>query len=240
MLKTRRSNVGVCALAVGVLSFSLWAAAQVISDGKAPAPFCQAHPSAIPPSGPKLLPRDEAASRADLLAFRRQLQIAVARKDAAAILKIADPAVIIDFGGGEGIGFLEKFMNDPSQDFWGEFGRALAMGGTFDNHGDFSTPYVYSAWPDEFDAFDCMAVTARAVQLREKPTTTSRALARLDFDIVEWIRDEPATKEWMHVRLASGLTGYVASRFLRSPTDYRAWFIFTQDGWRLRGFVAGD
>ena len=202
--------------------------------------FCQAPPPAIPRSGPRLLPRDEAASKPDFLAFRRQLQSAVARKDAAAILKIADPAVIVDFGGGEGIEFLEKFINDRGRDFWGEFGRALAMGGTFDADGGFSTPYVYSAWPDEFDAFDCMAVTARAVQLREKPTTISRALARLDFDIVEWIRDAPESKGWRHVRLASGRTGYVASGFLRSPTDYRAWFIFTQDGWRLRGFVAGD
>jgi hypothetical protein len=227
-------------LTVTLLSLSAGASAQVASGLKAVASFCQAPPSAIPPSGPRLLPRDEAASKPDFFAFRSQLQKAVALKDAEAVLKIAEPGVLLDFGGGAGIELLQKFINDPERDFWGEFGRALAMGGTFNAEGGFLAPYVHSAWPDAFDPFGCMAVTGRAVRLREKPTTASRALARLDFDIVEPIRKEPETSGWRLVQLANGLTGYVASRYLRSPIAYRAWFVFAGGVWRLRAFISGD
>ena len=225
-------------VAVALVVSSVPAFSQVSARQDA-ATFCGAPASGMPPSGPKLLPRDEAATRPDFLAFRRQLQNAVARKDTAAVLRIADPDIKMDFGGGEGLEFLERSINDPSRDFWGEFGLALAMGGTFVAPDDFATPYVYSAWPDGFDSFECMAVTARAVRLREKPTTTSRVLAWLNFDIVEWIQG-PETTGWERVRLASGLTGYVAATFLRSPINLRAWFARTEGGWRLKAFVAGD
>ena len=202
-------------------------------------PFCGLSTPLSTRSRPRLLPRDEAARRPDLLSFRRQLERAVVRRDRAAILRIAEPDVNIDFEG-EGIEFLKAFIDDAERDFWGEFGLALAMGGTFDGGASFSTPYVYSAWPDEADSEECKAVIGTGVRLREQPSAAARVLASLDFDIVERVDSDKNVPGWEQVRLSSGLKGYVASGFIRSPIDYRAWFVLTERGWRLKAFVIGD
>jgi len=42
------------------------------------------------------------------------------------------------------------------------------------------------------------------------------------------------------VRLANGVTGFVAAPFLRSPIDRRAIFERAGGRWVMRAFVAGD
>jgi hypothetical protein len=190
--------------------------------------FCGAHASSLPPSGPRLPPRDEAATRQDFLAFRRRLHDIVARKETAGMLQVAYR-----------VQDLENYMTNPAVDFWGDFGGILAMGGTFDDQGRFTAPYVYSTWPGEFDAIDCMAVTARDVPLRQQPSGGAPVLARLDYDIVEAVRDDADTPGWEHVRLANGVSGFVASRFVRSPTDFREVFALRGGVWRLTAFIYG-
>jgi hypothetical protein len=192
------------------------------------------------PVRPTLRPRNEAAKDPHFEAFLRDVRSAVARRDGAAILRIADPGIKLDFGGTEGIQYLKKTIDDNDEEFWRELGTALDIGGTFREPDSFSTPYVYSEWPDALDAFSCLAVTATGVRLREKPNATSAIVARLDYDIVEELQDRERIEEWRHVRLWNGQQGYVASQFVRSPIGYRAWFQRTKDGWRLMAFLAGD
>src|SRR5688500_11007344 len=71
-------------------------------------PFCGLSSPLNTRSRPRLLPRDEVARDPGFLAFRRQLERAVARRDRAAILRIAEPDINIDFEG-YGIEFLETF-----------------------------------------------------------------------------------------------------------------------------------
>jgi hypothetical protein len=61
-----------------------------------------------------------------------------------------------------------------------------------------------------------------------------------DYDIVTEELPEERVEGWRLVRLWNGRTGYVASEYVRSPIDHRAWFERTKDGWRLMGFLAGD
>jgi hypothetical protein len=134
-------------------------------------------------------------------------------------------------------------MNDPEQRFWEEFGWVLAHGGTFRTPTEFQAPYVYSAWPDEFDPFESMAVTGSRVRVRDAPQATARVLTHVDYAIVRRFANEPDPPGWTHVRLASGpveYVGYVASIYVRSPIDYRAIFTFKDGRWRLTAFVAGD
>lgn len=187
---------------------------------------------------PHLFPRDDAAQRPDFHAFRQQLQDAVTRRDKTALLKSSDANVVIDFGGGAGLDALGKYIDDPEQDFWREFGHTLALGGTFDEHGAFVAPYVTATWPEELDSFECAAIVASGVRLREAPSASSRIVTLLAFDIVEISSRQ--TKAWTGVRLSTGETGFVASEFVRSPVDRRARFTRTKDGWRLVSFVAGD
>jgi hypothetical protein len=187
-----------------------------------------------------LKPRDDGFRRPDFEAFRRHLQDAVARKDDEAVLKIVDPGVRVDFGDGGGLDAFKRRMNSVSENFWEEFARVLELGGRFRTPDAFDAPYVYSDWPDGFDAFACAAVVGRGVRLRAAPGASARPLTMVDFAIVKVFPKEPDATGWRRVGLASGRTGYVASRYVRSPIDYRAFFEFKEGRWWLVAFVAGD
>lgn len=205
--------------------------------------FCDGLPRDAYKSGkhptPRLLPRDEAASNPEFAQFLRRLLAAVARRDATAVLQVTAADFKLDFGGGDGIEFLRRALVSDTTDFWEEFPKAIALGGTFSETG-FSAPYVYSSWPHEFDSYECSAIVGRGVRLRAQPNMDSTTLAVLDYDIIEEAEDRSPDPGWTHVRTSTGLAGYVASRYVRSPIDYRAWFTYTGGQWRLAAFIAGD
>jgi hypothetical protein len=192
------------------------------------------------PTQPQLKPRDDGFRRPDFEEFRRHLQDAVARKDEEAILKIVDPGVRVDFGDGGGLEAFERRMNAPGENFFEELTRVLNLGGRFRTPDAFDAPYVYSDWPDGVDAFACAAVVGSGVRLRAAPDIGARTLTTVDFAIVKLFPNEPAAPGWRRLALASGLTGYIASRYVRSPIDYRALFEFKEGRWWLVAFVAGD
>ena len=49
-----------------------------------------------------------------------------------------------------------------------------------------------------------------------------------------------AESEWTRIKLRDGRTGYISSRYVRSPIDYRAVFNKMDGRWRMTAFVAGD
>lgn len=191
-------------------------------------------------TGPQLKPRDDGFRRPDFAAFRRQLQDAAARKDEEAVLRIVDPGVRVDFGDGGGLDAFKRRMHAPGENFWEELTRVLNLGGRFRTADAFDAPYVYSDWPDGFDAFACAAVVGSGVRLRASPDIVARPLTTVDFAIVKLFPKEPAATNWRRVALAGGLTGFIASRYVRSPIDSRALFEFKDGRWWLVAFVAGD
>jgi hypothetical protein len=187
-----------------------------------------------------LMPRDDAPRRPDFAAFRQRLLVAVARKDADAILMATDPEVAIDFDQTNGLDQLDRLIKDPSQDFWNRFDDLLRQGGTFERADRFLAPYVYSTWPEAIDSVDCVAVSGAGVRLRDRAEPNGRMLATLAFDIVERIHEDvPAFPGWTRVRMANGVEGYIASRFVRSPLEWRAVFELTQSGWKLKALASG-
>jgi hypothetical protein len=189
----------------------------------------------------ELRPRDDGFQRPDFATFRRQLQEAVALKDEEAVLRVVDSAVRVDFGGGGGLDAFHRLMNTATENFWGELSRVLELGGRFRTPDAFDAPYVYSDWPEGFDALECAAVVGRGVRLRATPGTNARTLTTVDFAIVKLFpREVPGARGWRRVGLATGRTGYIASRYVRSPIDYRALFEHKQGRWWLVAFVAGD
>ena len=203
----------------------------VVEEKTAPlAPPPVAVKEAAPPAvnGPKLQPVDEAGRDPSFLAYRTQLFDAVRRRDVEAIVKEIDPNIRTSFGDGGGAAELRKTLERP--EIWGELEQILTHGGTF-QEGSFWAPYVYSAWPEKYDAFTWVAVVAKDVPLRESPN--GRTIATLAYDLVERV-DET------HVKTADGRTGYVDPKFLRSPIGYRAGFNKTKDRWRMTALVAGD
>ena len=187
----------------------------------------------------RLLPVDQAATRPDFFTFRARLQAAIARRDEAAVIAAADPAIRTSFGDDQGIASLRAKLRDPQDTVWADLATALALGGAFQSPDSFAAPYVFAAWPERFDSFECGAVVGERVRVRASAKSDSAVIAAVSYDIVQVLsnqRDAAATA----VRLPGGGTGFVASRFVRSPIGYRAIFQKTDGEWRLRAFVAGD
>ena len=179
--------------------------------------------------------------RPDFVEFRRVLLQAAVRKDLAAVLAVVHPQARVSFDGSGGpAAFKRLHVDDPDEDFWTDFPVILRMGGRFRTPTEFDAPYTFADWPDGVESFECLAVIGTGVRLREKPTTRSRPLTVLGYDIVQQLIDAAPVAGWEHVATADGLRGYVSTRYLRSPIDHRAMFEHQDGRWWLMAYVAGD
>jgi SH3-like domain-containing protein len=202
--------------------------------------------TAPPPSsvkGPKLMPIDEATSDPSLVAFRNELLEAVRRRDADAVVALADPKIRTSFGGDGGAAAFKRSLAQPGT--WEDFERLLTQGGKFVGEGptrSFWAPYAFSALPDNQDAFMALVITGENVPLLESADKNARAIATLSHDIVQRTGDIGRDiGEWHNVKTADGRSGWVEARFVRSPVGYRAGFLKNKDGkWQINALVAGD
>ena len=190
----------------------------------------------------QLLPVDEAAKRPEFFSFRAQLQQAIARRDAAALLAAVDPNIKNSFGGNDGIDEFRTMwkIGQADSEIWEELGTVLSMGGSFFDEHTFVAPYVFSKWPESLDSFEHVAVVGANVRVRSEPRTDAAPLDAVSFVILPVANDARVTDAaWRAVKLESKV-GFVASRFARSPVDYRAIFSEQSGAWRMVTFVAGD
>jgi hypothetical protein len=190
----------------------------------------------------RLLPVDEAASQPDFFTFRAQLLTAVARHDAAALMSVVHPDIKCDFGGGEGKAFFEERWKPgaPDSEVWAELAEVLALGGTFTAPDTFVAPYVSSRWPAGVDGFEHVAVVGDRVRIRVAPRPDAEPAGVSSFEILPLAHQSSDSPEWTAVMLASKKIGYVASRLVRSPIGYRAWFSKQDGRWQMLMFIAGD
>ena len=138
---------------------------------------------AAAPPVPRLAPVDEANQRADFFGFREKLQQRIATRDVAALLGIVHPDIKTTFGDDNGIDAFKRLwrLDQRDSELWRELGAVLALGGTFEGSDAFVAPYVFSRWPDNFDAFDHVAVVGSKVRVtfRACPTGQRRHCAEL-------------------------------------------------------------
>lgn len=216
-----------------------------VARAQAPAPstFCADDLNHLPDKPPVLRPVDEAPSHPDFMRFRNQLKDIARRRDERALMQIVDPEIRISFGDNNGIDNFRKLVHgqfgQPASRFWPDFARMLALGGTFreDRHG-FTAPYVYSAWPNHYDSFECAAVVGANVRVREQPRSDARIVATVSYTIVKLHASPDAP--WTAVELADGRKGYIAARYVYGPTGWRAFFDDESGRWRMTLFIAGD
>ena len=187
---------------------------------------------------PRLLPIDEGASRPEFAAYRARLQAAVARRDVDAVIAEIDPGIRLGFDASGGVAAFRTLVVERSES-WEELRVVLAMGGTFSSPAAFAAPYVYARWPDQLDSFECAAITGRNVRLRRAPRLDAPITALVSHPIVRLLQTG-TEKQWSHVRLGDGRTGYVWHAYVRSPVDHRALFNLVDGRWRMTAFVAGD
>jgi hypothetical protein len=202
--------------------------------------------SCIPAKG-LLCPQDQGPSDPSFAAYRTKLLAAVHARDTAALTALLDPHIRTSFGAGGGVaGFRKQWQleHPEASPLWSELEWVLTHGGTFTAGSDgtaFAAPYVYSTFPDQYDAFESAAVTKGNVGLRDTPAATGKVVAEADYAIVTLLdpNRDPATP-WRKVRTADGVAGWVESSVLRSPIDYRALFNKKDGRWAMTAFVAGD
>jgi len=189
-----------------------------------------------------LLPVDEAARQPEFLNFRRALQQTLASRNVSALLAVIDPNIKVSFGDDNGLDAFRRLWRPeaPDSTIWSELGAVLAAGGAFQGPATFVAPYVFARWPERFDAFDHVAVIGSGVRIRATPALSGRQIASVSYAILGAPAGVDARSEWTAVTLADGRSGFVASRLVRSPVGYRAFFVNGATGWRLSMFVAGD
>ncbi|MEP7028921.1 MAG: SH3 domain-containing protein [Candidatus Eisenbacteria bacterium] len=191
---------------------------------------------------PALRPVDEASKHPAFAAFRDSLCAAIERHDVDAVLAAADSNIKLGFGGDDGIAVFEKQLRAPDTGVWRELAGTLALGGTFEAERRFVAPYVFSLWPDSLDAFEHVAITGSGVRVRARPSLRGEVLGARSYAIVSLApgRGRPAMRGWTAVLRPGGGTGYVASRYVRSPVGYRAFFVPDGGSWKMTMFLAGD
>lgn len=196
-------------------------------------------------------PVDEASKDASFLAFRNRLVAAVDKKDARYIYSMIDPRIQLSFGGDAGLAAFKRVwkLESAKSEFWKEFGLVIKNGGKFINEPNapkqFAAPYTYSAWPDEVDAFEYQSIFGFDVNLRERPTTVSRVIDKLSYNMVKVDGQRSITKKnggfsWFYVETLGGKKGFVSADYVRSPIDLRAGFEKKRGAWRMIYFIAGD
>lgn len=204
-------------------------------------------------NGIKLVPIDESNQNLDFVKFKNELLVAVKQKDVEFLKKHTDDTIKYSFGLNEKqSGFLKEWgldTNPNDSKFWSELSDILALGGTFDNQDktSFTTPYVFSRFPEKFDAFQYIAVTDKNVKVYNDSDLDSSILGTLSYSIVKQL--EPKSKsvtnsgvvfQWIKIETPSGQKGFIMDKYARSPIDYRANFRNINGTWKLTFFIAGD
>ena len=213
-------------------------------DSAAPVPSEPAQDSTAPRiTGHTLKPVDEGSTDPSFAAYRKSLLEAVRQRDAEKLIAALDPNIRTSFGGDGKIDGFRKQWSPEKKDspVWSELETILTNGGTFikdSNQTAFWAPYVYSAWPDGFDAFEHGAVMGENIPLRDSPGDTAKTIGLLSHNIVKLSREEKTG--FTRVETTDGRSGWVRSSQVRSPIAYRAGFNKTASGWKMTGLVAGD
>lgn len=182
----------------------------------------------------------------DARQFVKRFRQAVKNKNLPALKKMIDKQGKFSFGGHDGIaGFIELWELDKNPEksaVWKTLTEVMDLGGVSKSGKSMMFPYLFTDWPDQYDAFEYGAMTGSRVNLRTKPSLDSQVIRQISYEIVRPIRatDGNTSPDWQKIQTHDQKIGYVSTRYLRSPIDYRVGFNKGSEGWKMTFFVAGD
>lgn len=186
-------------------------------------------------------PVDEATRDASLAAVRDTLLDIARRRDSAALAAHLAPTIKFSFGDSQGgpAGFFAHWKQYQSMDkLWATLIDVLEHGGRMADPNSFLAPWTFQALPDSLDAFEYLVVRDSNVVMYATASSDS-ALGTLSFDIVH-ANGSPTDSLWRAIRLKDGRSGFVESKSIRSPVDYRIGLRKMGGRWMIDFFVAGD
>ena len=90
-----------------------------------------------------------------------------------------------------------------------------------------------------------MVVLGSGVAIRDRPSLSAEVIRRVDHVVLTRANDDPGIEsnpDWTRVRLADGTMGYINTRWVRSPIDFRLALRVddSSETWWLGFFLAGD
>jgi hypothetical protein len=192
-------------------------------------------------------PVDEGTADPSFDRFRGELLRAVERRDTTALMAVVASDIRNTFGDDNGQQAFRRMwrIDRADSELWSTLERVLRNGGAFRVAGDdslFMAPYVYAAWPDDFDAFQHVATLRADAIVRDAPDSAATALGVLPHRIVAigWPPTRSASEAWTEIVLSDGRRGWVANEDVYSPVGYRAIFARRDGAWRMITLIAGD
>ncbi|MEI1276822.1 SH3 domain-containing protein [Leptospira venezuelensis] len=194
-----------------------------------------------------IIPTDESSKNKSFSEFKKELDKALGSKDFKFLNKIVDPEIKFSFGADSGKkGFWKEWgldKNPEKSEIWATLQNTLRLGIVQSDPEQFTSPTIYSKFPEKLDAFEYSWISGKNVNIRESADINSKVLDNLSYQIVKLDPEDAIESKscaWKKICLSSGKSGYVCDTYLRSSVDYRAFFSFKKDRWKLTIFVAGD
>jgi len=196
----------------------------------------------------KLEPADEAIGDLSWAHFKNRLLDAVMKRDRKFMLSILDRNVRVGIDGARGIPEFSKqwYLDAEDSRLWRELPSALFVGAAWLARGkgprELCAPYVLARWPRNMDPHAYGAVISRDALVKAAPSSESATLTTLSYDIVpvtDWEVDDRAPdfpQKWVKINLKTG-EGFVPEEQIRSPIEYHACFVKTENGWRMTAFA---
>lgn len=239
-----RALAGVCIVALAACSGASEPEAQERTPDIAAAEAVLSRHAGSEASGP-FAPQDDCGVLKGAWEFRVKLADAVLARDADALVALAAPDILLDFGGGEGPDTLRSRLSDPEWNLWPAFEAVLPLGcasDLSDGQTSFTLPWYFVQEPAGIDSYSAMLVLGEDVPLLSQPRVDAQVVTRLSWDVVSL---DPAEFDgeltaFARVETLDGKSGWIAEDSLRSWIDYRLIAERLEDGWQMSVFVAGD
>jgi hypothetical protein len=191
----------------------------------------------------RLLPVDEANSDPALVDTRNRLLAALGRGDHGTVIAAIIPSVRRS----------HLYLTNSEV---AELTLILRLGGSFTtDHGaqpgrrEFCAPYVYSAWRMDQIPVELlegggegppMAVIAKDVAVRIRPSASAPIMARVSYEIVgvpgEAYPSDGRAVEWQAIILRDHRKGFVPPSVLRDPDDVHVCFADFDGQWMITVF----
>lgn len=188
-------------------------------------------------------PNNDVTDSSSFGKFLKDYRKALEERDEAYVKAHTHPNVKISFGGHSGWDGLVSYwkLDEGNEGFYKMMKTTLSYGAVDTSGGlgnAYSAPYMFTDFPDSYDAFQFSVVTGSDVNLRSRPTTDSEVLGQATYEVLKILEEEK--DGWVKVQLPDGTRAYIYGKYIWSPVYYRAGFTRVDDTWLLEFFVKGD
>jgi Bacterial SH3 domain len=187
-------------------------------------------------------PKDECLSIDGYFDLRQKFEDIVKRRDAKAFLAMTAPTISWTFGedgGKDAFAKHWKLETGKASPIWAELDKIVRLGCFSQGPDNPTMPHFFGQDTGAAGVAEASLVLGPAVNLREQPSTASKSITKINWEVVKPLSASPDGK-WSKVQTADGKTGYIRNDYLRLDVDYRIGFERKDAGWVISFFIAGD